>query len=153
MIFEAYQNLNETDTNMPAMWLKAIPAASHAGTYLLFYQVSSFNRPGFSSIVIITLWPCTGMLMVFTVSSFLFFSVSVASWGRQVWNHYPAPQTSSIFTLETWLNVESVIPYCMFWLAVPSCLCSMSVGQDWDGSQMRHHHILFVVWVQKWFLI
>lgn len=26
-----------------------------------------------------TLSPCTGMLMVFTVSSFLFFSVSVAS--------------------------------------------------------------------------
>lgn len=64
---------------MPAMRLKAMPAASGAGAYVLLRQVSSFDRPGFSSIGIITLWPFAGMLMVFTVSSFLFFSVSVAS--------------------------------------------------------------------------
>lgn len=56
-----------------------MPAASGAGADLLFHPVSNFDRPGFSSIVIITLWSCTGMLMVFTVSPFLFFSVSVAS--------------------------------------------------------------------------
>lgn len=145
VIFGAYQNLNKTiKPALPAMWWKVTPAASGAGTDLLLHQVSRFDRPGFSSIVIIALWPCTGMLMVFTVSSFLFFSVSVASWGRQVWNHCPAPQSSSAITasLKTLLNMDSVTPYCMFWLVALSCFCKMSVRHDWDGSEMRRCHIV-----------
>lgn len=66
---------------MPAMWLKAMLAASGAGAYLLLHRVSSCDRPGFSSIVVITLWPCTGMLMVFMslpFCSFLFLWLAEA---------------------------------------------------------------------------
>lgn len=80
------------------------------------------------------------------VSSFLFFSVSVASWGRQVWNHYPAPQTSSAITttVETWLNVDSVTPYCMFCRTVPSCLYNISVLTKlrWQRDEMLSYCVL-----------
>lgn len=51
----------------------------------------------FSIVTMPWLCPCTGMLTVFTVSSFSVLfdpSVSVASWGRQVWKNKPTYQAN-----------------------------------------------------------
>lgn len=62
--------------------MKSMRRAYSVAAYLPLHWVSSFIKAWyiFHSYHAITLCPCTGMLMVFTVSSFLFFSVLLFLW-------------------------------------------------------------------------